>query len=125
MRGWVARRFTLIVCATLLPVACRSVTSPAHPARPVTASPPARSPLERDIDAILVQPALARAYWGVLVKSLRSGTTLYALNAGKLMMPASNMKIVTLAAAADRLGWDYSYTTRFVSAGPIDGSVLQ
>src|SRR5438552_11020268 len=41
------------------------------------------------------------------------------------MMPASNMKIVTLAASADRLGWDYTYTTRFFSVGPIDAGVLQ
>lgn len=41
------------------------------------------------------------------------------------MMPASNMKIVTLAAAIDRLGLDYTYTTRFLAAGPIEAGVLQ
>ena len=45
--------------------------------------------------------------WAVVVQSLESGETLYSENASKLMMPASNMKIVTLAAAAERLGWDY------------------
>jgi D-alanyl-D-alanine carboxypeptidase/D-alanyl-D-alanine-endopeptidase (penicillin-binding protein 4) len=67
---------------------------------------------------------LARGYWGVLVKSLKSGETVYALNARKLMMPASNMKIVTLAASADRLGWDYTYTTRFVIVGRVEDGVL-
>ena len=32
-------------------------------------------------------------------------------------MPASNMKIVTLAAAAEKLGWDYRYETTVVAAG--------
>src|SRR4051794_38416474 len=65
--------------------------------------------LRREIDAALAQPSLARGYWGVLVKSLKTDETLYALNAGKLMLPASNMKIVTLAAAAEKLGWAYTY----------------
>ena len=39
-------------------------------------------------------------------------------------MPASNMKIVTLAVAAERLGWDFSYETRLLAAGPIAGGVL-
>ena len=80
--------------------------------------------LQHDIDTILAAPALEHGYWGVLVKSLSRGDTLYALNAGKLMMPASNMKIVTLAAAAERLGWDYTYETRVLGIGAIDFGVL-
>jgi D-alanyl-D-alanine carboxypeptidase/D-alanyl-D-alanine-endopeptidase (penicillin-binding protein 4) len=102
--------------------ACRPALRPADPARPAH---PAHSQLERDIDAILARPGLERGYWGVLVKSLKTGETLYALNPKKLMMPASNLKIVTLAASADRLGWDYTYTTRFFSVGPIEAGVLQ
>jgi len=60
----------------------------------------------------------------VLVKSLKTDETLYAMNAGKLMMPASNMKIVTLAAAAETLGWDYRYETHVVAAGSIAGGTL-
>ena len=36
------------------------------------------APLVRDIDALLAQPALEHGYWGVLVKSLKTGETLYA-----------------------------------------------
>jgi serine-type D-Ala-D-Ala carboxypeptidase/endopeptidase (penicillin-binding protein 4) len=110
-----------IACAMLALFACRSVPNPASPVRP---APSGQLRLQQDIDAILSQPALERGYWGVLVKSLKSDDTLYALNARKLLMPASNMKIVTLAASADRLGWEYSYTTRFFSLGQIDGGVL-
>jgi D-alanyl-D-alanine carboxypeptidase/D-alanyl-D-alanine-endopeptidase (penicillin-binding protein 4) len=110
----------LIVAAVVVAsFACRSVST--HPASPRPA-PPAQ--IQRDIDAILYQPALARGYWGVLVKSLKTGKTIYELNPQKLMMPASNLKIVTLAAAADRLGWDYAYITRFSSVGRIENGVL-
>jgi D-alanyl-D-alanine carboxypeptidase/D-alanyl-D-alanine-endopeptidase (penicillin-binding protein 4) len=80
--------------------------------------------LQHDLDAILAAPSLDRGYWGVLVKSLETGETLYARNPRKLMMPASNMKIVTLAAAAERLGWDYTYETTLLAAGTIGAGVL-
>jgi D-alanyl-D-alanine carboxypeptidase/D-alanyl-D-alanine-endopeptidase (penicillin-binding protein 4) len=59
------------------------------------------------------------------VKSLTAGDTLYERNPRRLMMPASNMKIVTLAAAADRLGWDYTYETQLFVAGPIETGALR
>jgi len=59
------------------------------------------------------------------VKSLRTGETLYEHNANKLMLPASNMKVVTLAAAAERLGWDFTYTTQLFAAGEVDGGTLR
>ena len=97
----------------------------AHPALPAHPAPPALVSLQHDLDAVLAQPALTHGYWGVLVKSLKTDETLYAVNANKLMMPASNMKIVTLAAAAEKLGWDFRYETTVAAAGPIDGGVLQ
>src|SRR3712207_7635104 len=44
----------------------------------------------------------ANAHWGVLVRSMDSGETLYARNAERMFVPASNMKIVTAAAALER-----------------------
>ena len=81
--------------------------------------------LRADLDALLDAPLLEHGYWGVLIKSLKTDETLYSRNAKRLMIPASNMKIVTLAAAAERLGWNYSYETRVFAAGRIDGGVLQ
>jgi D-alanyl-D-alanine carboxypeptidase/D-alanyl-D-alanine-endopeptidase (penicillin-binding protein 4) len=81
--------------------------------------------LRHDIDALLAAPAFEHSYWGVLIKSLKTDETLYALNARKLMMPASNMKIVTLAAAAEQLGWDYRFGTRLFAAGTVAGGTLQ
>src|ERR1700730_7151916 len=80
--------------------------------------------LQHDLDGILTAPSLDRGYWGVLVKSLKTGETLYARNPRKLMMPASNMKIVTLAAAAECLGWNYTYETALLAVGAIRGGAL-
>src|SRR5688572_18936337 len=85
--------------------------------------------LQRDITRLLA-PASERATWGVLVKSVAANDTLYALNPRKLFLPASNIKLATLAAAADRLGWSYSYETRIFGLGTLrpsgflDGDLL-
>ena len=68
---------------------------------------------------------MARGVWGVDIRSLDTGEHLFDLNAARLMMPASNMKIVTLAAAADVLGWDYRFTTTLETSAPVDGGVLK
>ena len=67
---------------------------------------------------------MRHAQWGVAVRSLDSGERLFDFNADKLMMPASNMKIVTLAAAAHVLGWDYRFRTTLETAAAIDNGVL-
>jgi len=88
----------------------------------------AQSPLEllqHDIDAILSAPELERGFWGVLVKDVNADQPLYSRNATKLMMPASTMKVVTLAAAAEKLGWDYTYTTRVYTTGKVADGILQ
>src|ERR1700730_7150707 len=100
-----------------------------HPAFP-SGAPAALSPrapladLRRDLDRTLSAPSSEHAYWGVMVKSLKTDETLYALNAHKLMLPASAMKIVTLAAAAERLGWGFAYETRLFAVGPVESGTL-
>jgi D-alanyl-D-alanine carboxypeptidase/D-alanyl-D-alanine-endopeptidase (penicillin-binding protein 4) len=101
-----------------------SVVAPLPPAPPAHSAPSGLVTLQHDIDAILAAPPLEHGYWGVMVKSLDTHDTLYAVNARKLMMPGSNMKIVTLAAAASRLGWDYRYETKLLADGAIaDGKL--
>jgi serine-type D-Ala-D-Ala carboxypeptidase/endopeptidase (penicillin-binding protein 4) len=93
---------------------------------PVTLT--AQSPLallQHDLDAILAAPEFERGFWGALVKAVDHDETLYSRNATKLMMPASTMKVVTLAAAAEKLGWDYTYSTRVFTTGRIVEGVLQ
>jgi D-alanyl-D-alanine carboxypeptidase/D-alanyl-D-alanine-endopeptidase (penicillin-binding protein 4) len=67
---------------------------------------------------------MAHAQWAVDVRSLDTGEVLYRLNAGRLMMPASNMKILTLAAAAETLGWDARFTTTLEAYATVEAGVL-
>jgi D-alanyl-D-alanine carboxypeptidase/D-alanyl-D-alanine-endopeptidase (penicillin-binding protein 4) len=70
-------------------------------------------------------PIMSRALWAVDVRSLDTGEQLYELNPGKLVIPASNLKIVTLATAADILGWDYRFTTALETTAPVERGVLR
>ena len=67
---------------------------------------------------------MSQGEWGVEIKSLDTGRVLYTRNPRTLMMPASNMKIVTLATAAQTLGWDYRFTTTLETAAPIENGTL-
>jgi D-alanyl-D-alanine carboxypeptidase/D-alanyl-D-alanine-endopeptidase (penicillin-binding protein 4) len=99
---------------------CQLSTRAAQPSG--SADPVAQ--LQHDFDVALASGALEHGYWSVLARSLRTGETLYALNSHKLMMPASAMKIVTLAAAAERLGWDFTYETQIFAVGRVEDGVL-
>ena len=64
--------------------------------------------------------------WAVRIESLtRPGDVVFALQPDQLMVPASNMKIVTLAVAADQLGWDRTFPTTFRSTSRLwpDGTI--
>ena len=70
-------------------------------------------------------PGARRAATGASSFDPRRATTRCTRSTpAKLLMPGSTMKIVTLAAAAERLGWNYVYDTRLVAAGPIEAGVL-
>ena len=83
-----------------------------HPPPTTSAGPQSRAErdLTQDLSRIFDASAMSQALWGVEVRSMTSGAVLYELNSRKLMMPASNMKIVTLATAAETLGWNYRFT---------------
>ncbi|HEX7596378.1 MAG TPA: D-alanyl-D-alanine carboxypeptidase, partial [Gemmatimonadaceae bacterium] len=83
-----------------------------------------RAELGHMIDSLTSQPVFRNGHWGVLIVNPRTGDTLYSKNAGKLFMPASNMKIITSAAALTLLGPDYTYKTTFLADGEVRDSLL-
>jgi D-alanyl-D-alanine carboxypeptidase/D-alanyl-D-alanine-endopeptidase (penicillin-binding protein 4) len=96
------------------------------------ASPALQAPsLQTSLDAVLADPVFARALVGVRIEVLADpdrgvpSSLLYARDSQKLVMPASNMKLVTLAVAADRLGWSFEYDTRLEALGRTDNGVLE
>jgi len=76
------------------------------------------------IDSILTQPALAHAQYGVCIIDLASDSVVFARNSQKLLIPASNMKIVSTATSLCYLGTDYRYNTRFGMQGAVKGNTL-
>ena len=78
--------------------------------------------LRRDIDAALDRPALRAAFWGVEVRSLKTGKVLYTRNAGKAFRPASVLKLVTTAAALDAFGPEARLRTTIETAARQDGA---
>ncbi|HBD7397839.1 D-alanyl-D-alanine carboxypeptidase/D-alanyl-D-alanine-endopeptidase [Legionella longbeachae] len=63
---------------------------------------------------------------GAVVVDLTSGETLYRRNAGRLYIPASNMKLFSEAAALMVLGPDYHFKNQLsMGAGKIQQGVLQ
>ena len=67
--------------------------------------------LQARISDVLRKPELASAMVGIKVTSLGTGKTLFEENADKLLRPASNMKLYTVAAALDRLSPEYRFVT--------------
>jgi D-alanyl-D-alanine carboxypeptidase/D-alanyl-D-alanine-endopeptidase (penicillin-binding protein 4) len=87
--------------------------------------------LRGDLDRLFDSPVLVRALAAARVESLgpRGSTPgptrlIYTRNSERLVVPASNMKLLTIAAAADALGWDYRYETRLEAAGTIANGTL-
>lgn len=82
--------------------------------------------LQTSISEVLRRPELDAAFVGIKVVSLDSGKILFEENARKLLRPASNMKLYTIAAAMDRLTPDYRFQTSvYAPARPNANGVLR
>ena len=62
--------------------------------------------------------------WGIVIRRA-GGEVLYQRDAARLLHPASNMKILTLAAAAERLGWDFTFETVVRATGPLERGIVR
>jgi D-alanyl-D-alanine carboxypeptidase/D-alanyl-D-alanine-endopeptidase (penicillin-binding protein 4) len=80
-------------------------------------SAPVRAGLSSRIQKIVNRPSQRKVAFGISVVRVSSGRTVYSLNGGRALPPASNMKIVVTAAALRYLGSDWRYETRVGLAG--------
>lgn len=71
--------------------------------------------LGAQVDAIANRPEFSRSRWGILIQPLSSSTTLYSRDAQKYFIPASNAKLLTTAAALQKLGADFRIKTSVYS----------
>lgn len=113
------RRFSLLIYLLLV---CVSTA--------VGQQPKTLPELRAKIAEVLAKPELSSAMVGIKVVSLDNGRVLFEENAGKLLRPASNMKIYTVAAALDRLTPEYRFSTsvyantRPDASGVIHGNLI-
>ena len=75
--------------------------------------------ISADIDALLHVEWLRYGYCGVVVRDLQTGETLYKRDSERMLIPASNMKLLVSSAALHRLGPDYRFRTRVWMRGTL------
>ena len=80
----------------------------------------AQSSFESDVETLLQQEDYKNASVGMNVIDLNSGETIFSLDAEKLLVPASTMKMITSGTALEILGADYRFKTQILYTGKID-----
>ncbi|MGF6755504.1 D-alanyl-D-alanine carboxypeptidase/D-alanyl-D-alanine endopeptidase [Paraburkholderia sp. GAS42] len=112
--GVVALALTLAFIATPAPAYAR--TKAKNPAVNVT------TVLPPSVMAGLARAHVPLSSVSVVVEKIGDRTPILALNAGKPMMPASTMKLVTTYAGLSILGPDYRWRTSAFADGTVDGN---
>ncbi|MFJ5773663.1 D-alanyl-D-alanine carboxypeptidase/D-alanyl-D-alanine-endopeptidase [Streptomyces sp. NPDC093094] len=83
-----------------------------------------RTGLPEAIETILGDPRMEGGLAGVVVADARSGDVLYSHLPTTRLMPASNTKLATSAAATEILGPGYRFTTDVLATGRRHGTTL-
>lgn len=73
------------------------------------------------IDGLLGSPAMKNVRFGVLAVRADDGCVLYSKNADAMLIPASNMKLLSSSAALHYLGPEYQFQTQI---GLLNGSLV-
>ena len=93
----------------------------------LTAQTPAQAQvpsLQQSIETIISDPALSEATVGICVRT-GDGRTLADIESDNMIMPASNMKLISTGAAIHLLGPNYQYITRIGYDGVVEKGILK
>ena len=115
-------RVRLLILSLVLCVGCakpKPVVTPQN----TTPATTAVAQLQRELAAAFDNPSV-NALWAVQIQSFDTGEVLFERNAHTLVMPASNMKLLTMSVAATRLGWDFKFSTQIATDGTADAGTL-
>ncbi len=76
------------------------------------------------LDQLFSSIPASKGIWGCCISHIPTKKIVYGLNQNKSFIPASNQKLVTLAAALLKLGKYYRSNTGFFADGPITNNIL-
>src|SRR5687768_10589806 len=107
----------LLAPVAVVPDSVAAAPAPVAPAAPATR-------LQSDLERMIDSPGWAGDRWSVLVLSLDKGDTLFNHGGDESLVPASNLKLFTTAAALYYLGPDFRYNTFLLTDGTIANGVL-
>src|SRR5688572_18469597 len=99
---WVLVGFCALIPAVEACARAPAATTPTRPADSL-------QQLRDDINAITKGPGVQRAAWGIAVRSLERDERLIDLNPRTLLVPASIVKLISLASALDAVGWEFRF----------------
>jgi serine-type D-Ala-D-Ala carboxypeptidase/endopeptidase (penicillin-binding protein 4) len=108
-----------------LPTAAQVATPTAPPTSGSGASAQRRGLLQDFVDSLVALPQFSNAHWGVLIVAPEQRDTLASVQADRLVMPASNQKLVTGAVALAQLGATFTWPTVITRTGPIVRGTLR
>ena len=80
--------------------------------------------IARAVNEIKNNDAFANGQVAILATDMKTGEVLASVNPDMSVIPASNTKLFTTAAALELLGADYTYKTELVYTGNIDSTGL-
>jgi len=81
--------------------------------------------LRDSINQILMDAGPSNAIWAVRILRTADGHPVYDRNGYTSLVPASNTKLYTTAAALDQLGPEFRYRTALFADGPVEDGVLR
>ena len=119
-----ARRTWLVVAFVVEVLAALSACAKSPPAVPTAPRLDPVQTLRTDLTAATSLPGVQHAAWGIVVHSIDRDERLFELNPRTLLVPASSAKMVSVASAADAVGWDYRFQTTLQTNGTISDGVL-
>ncbi|MBM7573423.1 D-alanyl-D-alanine carboxypeptidase/D-alanyl-D-alanine-endopeptidase (penicillin-binding protein 4) [Aquibacillus albus] len=87
---------------------------------------PNENPLAYQIDQLIKNSSVTDgSAVGISIRSAKTGELIYEHGGNQRLRPASNMKLLTAAAALSILGENYRFSTELVTDGKISGNIIE